>query len=94
MQTDKNTVVGMVLLAILFFAYFYLSNQQQQALEVQKQHQEDSLNRIKAASLKLKDTSALNKQFLQKDTLDKLNAAGDFATAALHSQLYCRTVAK
>jgi len=86
MQTDKNTVVGMVLLAILFFAYFYFSNQQQQALEVQKQHQEDSLNRIKAATLKLKDTSALNKKILQKDTLDKLNAAGDFATAALGNE--------
>ena len=86
MQTDKNTIVGMVLLAVLFFAYFYFSNQQQQVLELQKQHQEDSLNRIKAATLKLKDTSALNKQFLQKDTLAKLSAAGDFATAALGAE--------
>ncbi|MFP5041409.1 membrane protein insertase YidC [Parasediminibacterium sp. JCM 36343] len=86
MQTDKNTVIGMVLLGILFFAYFYFSNQQQQVLAKEKQHQEDSLNRIKATQLKLQDTSRLNQAYLKKDTLDKLTAAGDFSTAALGTE--------
>ncbi len=88
MQTDKNTVIGMVLLGLLFFAYFYFSNQQQQALAKEKQHQEDSLNRIKAIEQKLKDTGLVKKQYLQKDSVEKLAAAGDFTTAALGSESF------
>ena len=82
MQTDKNTVIGMILMAILFFAYFYFSNQQQQALAKDKQHTEDSLNRIKAQQLKLQDSSAANTEFLKHDSLERVSAAGDFTTAA------------
>ncbi len=43
---DRNTVIGFVLLAVLFFGYFYYTRQGQLALEKEKQHQQDSLNRL------------------------------------------------
>ncbi|MEO6289435.1 MAG: membrane protein insertase YidC [Ginsengibacter sp.] len=44
---DRNTVIGFVLLAVLFFGYFYYTRQGQLALEKEKQHQQDSLNRLR-----------------------------------------------
>jgi len=47
MGMDRNTVIGFVLLALLFFGYFYYSQQGQLAAEKQKQYIQDSLNRLK-----------------------------------------------
>jgi YidC/Oxa1 family membrane protein insertase len=47
MGMDRNTVIGFVLLALLFFGYFYYSKQGQLTAEKQKQHIQDSLNRLK-----------------------------------------------
>jgi YidC/Oxa1 family membrane protein insertase len=47
MGMDRNTVIGFVLLALLFFGYFFYSKQGQIAAEKQKQHIQDSLNRLK-----------------------------------------------
>ncbi|HEY5368891.1 MAG TPA: membrane protein insertase YidC [Hanamia sp.] len=44
---DRNTVIGFVLLALLFFGYFYYTKQGQMAAEKQQQHIQDSLNRLK-----------------------------------------------
>ena len=46
MGMDRNTIIGFVLLALLFFGYFYYNKQGQQAL-VDKQHIEDSINKLK-----------------------------------------------
>jgi YidC/Oxa1 family membrane protein insertase len=46
MGMDRNTVIGFVLLALLFFGYFYYTRQGQLAVEKQKQHIQDSLNKI------------------------------------------------
>ena len=43
---DRNTVIGFVLLALLFFGYFYYTRQGQLTVERQKQHIQDSLNKI------------------------------------------------
>lgn len=47
MGMDRNTIIGFVLLAVLFFGYFYYSKQGQLALEKQNQHIQDSINRLK-----------------------------------------------
>jgi len=47
MGMDRNTVIGFVLLALLFFGYFYYTSQGEKALEKQKLHIQDSLNRLK-----------------------------------------------
>lgn len=44
---DRNTVIGFVLLALLFFGYFYYTKQGQLAAERQQQHIQDSLNKLK-----------------------------------------------
>lgn len=43
---DRNTVIGFVLLALLFFGYFYYTRQGQLVAEEQKQHIQDSLSKI------------------------------------------------
>ncbi len=43
---DRNTVIGFVLLALLFFGYFYYSSQGKLALEKQEQHIKDSIARL------------------------------------------------
>ena len=44
---DRNTVIGFVLLALLFFGYFYYTRQGQMTLEKDKQLVQDSINRLK-----------------------------------------------
>ena len=44
---DRNTVIGFVLLAALFFGYFYYTRQGQLSLEKDRQHQQDSINKLK-----------------------------------------------
>ncbi len=44
---DRNTVIGFVLLALLFFGYFFYTRQGQMDAEKQRQHIQDSLNRLK-----------------------------------------------
>ena len=47
MGMDRNTIIGFVLLAALFFGYFYYTRQGQLALEKNSQHIQDSINRLK-----------------------------------------------
>ena len=62
---DRNSIIGFVLLALLFFGYFYYSRQGQMAAEQQKQHIQDSLDRLKP----------------KVDTLANLKAASDSIAA-------------
>ncbi|MEP7080766.1 MAG: membrane protein insertase YidC [Ginsengibacter sp.] len=43
---DKNTIIGFGLLALLFFGYFFYTQQGQVAMEKQKQHIQDSLAKL------------------------------------------------
>jgi len=52
MNTDKNTVIGFVLLAGLFFTYFWYTNKQQGELETYKKHYTDSIAMVKTAEAK------------------------------------------
>lgn len=47
MGMDRNTVIGFVLLALLFFGYFYYTSQGKMALEKQQQHIQDSISKLK-----------------------------------------------
>ncbi len=52
MNTDKNTVIGFVLLAVLFFVYFWYTNKQQTEIAAYKKHFDDSVAMIKATAEK------------------------------------------
>ncbi|HXS56871.1 MAG TPA: membrane protein insertase YidC [Hanamia sp.] len=59
---DRNTVMGFVLLAVLFFGYFYYTKQGQLTAEKQQQHIQDSLNKLKPkvdTTLKMHATDSL-----------------------------------
>ncbi len=86
MKTDKNTVIGFVLLGILFFAYFWYSSKQQNELLAMKQKQEDSIRRVQAASIKPGDTTLARIDSLKRDSATRLSAAGDFTTAAIGTE--------
>ncbi|MBL0884398.1 MAG: membrane protein insertase YidC, partial [Chitinophagaceae bacterium] len=86
MKTDKNTVIGFVLLGILFFLYFWYSNKQQTALVEMKKRQEDSIARVNAAKLPVVDSATLQLDSLKRDSLSKVVMAGDFTAAAIGTE--------
>jgi len=53
MNTDKNTVIGFVLLAGLFFMYFWYTYKQQTELATYKKHFDDSVAMVKATADKI-----------------------------------------
>ncbi|MEO6893565.1 MAG: membrane protein insertase YidC [Ginsengibacter sp.] len=67
---DRNTVIGFVLLALLFFGYFFYSQKGQMAAEQQKQHIQDSLNKLKPKVDTTAKLKAINDSIAaKKDTL-------------------------
>ncbi len=64
MNLDKNSVIGMVLLALLFFGYFYFTRQGQIELEKKQKTIQDSL----AAIQPVKIDSAVNPSASASDT--------------------------
>lgn len=86
MKTDKNSVIGFVLLGILFFLYFWYNNKQQTALVEIKKKQEDSIARIAATRMKVMDTVTAKIDSIKRDSVFRVSAAGNFTTAATGSE--------
>ncbi|MBL7759716.1 MAG: membrane protein insertase YidC [Sediminibacterium sp.] len=86
MKTDKNSVIGFVLLGALFILYFWYTGQQQSAILKLKQQQEDSLAKVAAAKVKLQDTVAAKLDSLKRDTAVRKAAAGNFTDAAVGTE--------
>lgn len=81
MKTDKNSVIGFVLLGILFFLYFWYTNKQQTALAEIKKKQEDSIALVQAARMKVLDTVTAKLDSVKRDSVYRVSAAGNFTTA-------------
>ena len=78
MNLDRNSVIGFVLLALLFFGYFYFTRQGQIELENQRKKEADSL-----AALQPKvDPAVKVVDSLRADSVSRVSAAGQFVTAA------------
>ncbi|RYY96285.1 MAG: membrane protein insertase YidC, partial [Chitinophagaceae bacterium] len=77
MNFDRNTILGFVLLAVLFFGYFFYINKEKAAFEEQRiaQAKKDSANRPKV------DTAALARQARYNDSMAQVGAAGQIAPA-------------
>ncbi len=86
MKTDKNTVIGFVLLGILFMGYFWFTSRQQQAVMLEQTRAKDSIERIKAATAVPVDTIAMRLDSIKRDSMGKILAAGKFDSAAIGTE--------
>src|SRR6476661_9625083 len=86
MKTDKNTVIGFVLIGILFIGYFWFSNRQQQAIFLEKKRTEDSIARVRALTAPKVDPETAKLDSLKRDSASNVTAAGNFQTAANGSE--------
>ena len=82
MNTDKNTVIGFILLAGLFFTYFWYTNKQQTELAAYKKHFDDSVMMLKAEA----DKAAALKNPVQSDTNLSKNNTSIAATDSVQEQ--------
>jgi YidC/Oxa1 family membrane protein insertase len=88
MKTDKNSVIGFVLLGALFILYFWYTGQQQNAVLKLKQQEEDSLAKIAAAKVNVLDTITAKIDSLKRDTAVRKATAGNFTSAALGNESF------
>ncbi len=75
---DKNTVIGIVLLAILFFVFFWYTNKEQSALATYQKHIQDSLHLDSLTKITPQKKAAVTIDSLQADSLSKISSAGNF----------------
>lgn len=78
MNFDRNTVLGFVLLAVLFFGYFFYNNKEQAAYQKNKARADS----IAAAAMPKVDTVARLQDSIRTDSVRQLNTAGGFGNAA------------
>lgn len=86
MNTDKNSVIGIVLLGILFFLFFWYTNRGQQSLAADKKRIEDSTARANAVKVTPQQKEAARKDSLAADSLGKIGGAGGFSNAAFGTE--------
>src|SRR5258708_11346273 len=69
MGMDRNTVIGFLLLGLLFIGYIFYNSQGKQALEKQQQHIKDSLDRLKPKiDTSLNENKNSNNTFTKQDS--------------------------
>ncbi len=77
MNIDRNSVIGFVLLALLFFGYFYFTRQGQIELEAKQKRMADSIARIQPQ----KNTPLVTLDSIKTDSLSRISSAGQFVTS-------------
>jgi YidC/Oxa1 family membrane protein insertase len=77
MNFDRNTILGFVFLAVLFFGYFFYTSKEQQAYQQSKAIQDS----IEAAKRPKVDPLMARQDSIRLDSQNRLNAAGQFAEA-------------
>ena len=79
MNTDKNTVIGFILLAGLFFAFFWFNNSQQSELKTNQKRYDDSVALVKSVEAK----AAAEKNPIKQDS----TAVKSFAVDSVKEQI-------
>lgn len=80
MNFDRNTVLGFVILALLFAGYFWFNSKEQAAYNKAKQAAADSINK---ANKNKTDSVAMRKETIRLDSENRVSSAGArFAKAA------------
>ncbi len=86
MKTDKNTIIGFVLLFVLFMLYFWYNNDQQNKYLAEKKRVEDSTAKANIGKQPIIDTNKARVDSIYQDSAARVNAAGGFQGAALGSE--------
>src|SRR3954465_7711275 len=86
MKADKNTIIGFVLLGILFFVYFWYTGKQQSAIQASEKRAQDSIAAVNAAKAKAIDPNIARLDSLHRDSLMRLAQAGNFDSAAIGNE--------
>lgn len=81
MKFDRNTVIGFVVLAALFFGYFYYNNQEQASFQKQKAEEQRIKDSIDAAKAPRIDPLAKQADSLKNDSVTSQIKAGGFPVA-------------
>jgi YidC/Oxa1 family membrane protein insertase len=78
MKFDRNTILGFVILAALFFGYFYFTNQDQSAVRkqnaIKKAHDDSVIN----ANKPKQDPTVVRIDSIKNDSINKITKAGQF----------------
>ena len=77
MNLDRNSVIGFVLLALLFFGYFYFTRLGQVELEKKQKRMQDSLALIQPSV----NPQLIKADSIKTDSVARVTAAGHFTTA-------------
>ena len=77
MNLDRNSVIGFVLLALLFFGYFYFTRLGQVELEKKQKRMQDSLALIQPSV----NPQLIKADSIKTDSVARVTAAGQFTTA-------------
>src|SRR3982750_3626342 len=77
MKFDRSTIIGFVVLAALFFGYFYFNNREQ-ATYLKEKERTDS---IAAANRPKPDTLAFRQDSMRADSNNRIIRSGSFQSA-------------
>lgn len=77
MNFDRNTIIGFIVLAILFIGYFFYTTKEQQAYQLAK-HKQDS---IAALSKPKPDSAVVTIDSLAADSVARVSAGGNFSAS-------------
>ncbi len=84
MKFDRNTVIGFVLLALLFFGFFYFNNQEQ-ARVLKNKAIKDSIDNASKPKIKV-DTSVQKRDTSHLSTPQITNVTGQFQKTTIGSE--------
>jgi len=82
MNFDRNTVIGFIVLAVLFGGYFWWTSKEQSAARAERARQ-DSIARANAPKI---DTAALKTETAKNDSIARVKTAGGFQKAVVDAE--------
>ncbi|MBX2930499.1 MAG: membrane protein insertase YidC [Chitinophagaceae bacterium] len=81
MKTDKNTIIGFVLLAVLFIAYFWYNSKMAKHTMLLEQQKRDSIAKVEAARITPEMKERAIQDSIKADSTHKVLTAGNFTGA-------------
>jgi YidC/Oxa1 family membrane protein insertase len=78
MNFDRNTVIGFVLLALLFFGYFYILNTEQSEVRQRQAREQFVRDSLAVAQAPAVDSKKLVRDSILADSVERLVQAGSF----------------